>query len=119
MMKKEKKMKRMATLLESGLDSELATSTVEKFDHLDDNSFDGLVEVFAAMKPKKEEMPEMKKKASETETITEEVLENVETEDAVVISVGSETSASDTDNTRAALIDFVYSRLGKTLNKGE
>jgi hypothetical protein len=119
MMKKEKKMKRMATLLESGLDSELATSTVEKFDHLDDNSFDGLVEVFAAMKPKKEEMPEMKKKASETETITEEVLENVETEDSVVISVGSETSASDTDSTRAALIDFVYSRLGKTLNKGE
>jgi hypothetical protein len=123
MMKKEKKMKRMATLLESGLDTELATSTVEKFDHLDDNSFDGLVEVFAAMKPKKdekkEEMPPMKKQASETETITEEVLDNVETEDSVVISVGSEDSVSDTENTRAALIDFVYSRLGKTLNKGE
>ena len=119
MMKKEKKMKRMATLLESGFDNELATSTVEKFDHLDDSSFDGLVEVFAAMKPKKEEMPEMKKKASETETITEEVLDNVETEDSVVISVGSEETASEAETTRAALIDFVYSRLGKTLNKGE
>lgn len=119
MMKKEKKMKRMATLLESGFDNELATSTVEKFDHLDDNSFDGLVDVFAAMKPKKEEMLEMKKKASETKTITEEILENVETEDSVAISIGSEETVSEADTTRAALIDFVYSRLGKTLNKGE
>lgn len=120
MMKKEKKMKRMATLLETGLDTELATSTVEKFESLDDASFDSMTEVFAAMMPsKKKKMEEamvMKKKASEEET---EILETAETEDTVDLSVGSEAEVSEVDNTRAALVDFVYNRLGKKLNKGE
>lgn len=124
MMKKEKKMKRMATLIETGLDTELATSTVEKFESLDDASFDSMTEVFAAMMPsKKKQMEEeammmkMKKKASEeTET---QILETAETEDTVDLSVGSEAEVSEVENTRAALVDFVYNRLGKKLNKGE
>jgi hypothetical protein len=121
MMKKEKKMKRMATLLENGLDTELATSTVDKFEDLDDASFDNITEVFAAMMPmKKKKMEEeaavMKKRASEEES---QVLETAETEDTVNLSVGSESEVSEVENTRAALVDFVYNRLGKKLNKGE
>jgi hypothetical protein len=122
MMKKEKKMKRMATLIENGLDTELATSTVDKFENLDDASFDSMTEVFAAMMPmKKKKMEEeammmpMKKKASEEA----EILETAETENVVDLSVGNEVETSEVSNTRAALVDFVYNRLGKKLNKGE
>ena len=83
-----------------------------------------MTEVFAAMMPsKKKQMEEeammmkMKKKASEeTET---QILETAETEDTVDLSVGSEAEVSEVENTRAALVDFVYNRLGKKLNKGE
>jgi hypothetical protein len=124
MMKKEKKMKRMATLLETGFDNELATSTVEKFESLDDATFDSMHEVFAAMMPpKKKKMEEeammMKKKASEETVVDSDALETVETEETVDLSVGNETAVSEVENTRAALVDFVYNRLGKTLNKGE
>jgi len=125
MMKKEKKMKRMATLLETGLDTELATSTVDKFESLDDASFDSMTEVFAAMMPmKKKKMEEeamvMKKKASEETSADTEVLETAETEETIDLSVGSEEeTVSEVENTRAALVDFVYNRLGKKLNKGE
>jgi hypothetical protein len=125
MMKKEKKMKRMAALIETGLDTETASTTVDKFENLDDSSFDGMAEVFAAMmkkkmaeqdmKKKEEEAMMMKKKASEDS----EALENVETEDTVDLSVGSENEVSEVENTRAALVDFVFNRLGKKLNKGE
>lgn len=124
MMKKEKKMKRMATLLETGLDTELATSTVEKFESLDDASFDSMTEVFAAMVPmKKKKMEEeavmMKKKASEDSSVDSDVLETAETENTIDLSVGGENAVSEIENTRAALVDFVYNRLGKKLNKGE
>lgn len=123
MMKKEKKMKRMATLMETGLDHELATSTVEKFEGLDDASFDNMTEVFAAMMPKKKKMEEeammMKKKASEEISVDTDILETVETEATIDLSVGTETAVSEVENTRAALVDFVYNRLGKKLNKGE
>ena len=116
MMKKEKNMKRMATLVEAGLDNELATSSVETFDSLSDEAFDNMVSLLAAMKPKKEEM--MKKmKAEETQDVSE-VLETAEPENNVDLSVGSDAD-SELENTRAALVDFVYKRLGKTLNKGE
>lgn len=124
MMKKEKKMKRMAALVESGLDTELATTTVEKFESLDDTSFEGMKEIFAAMMPpKKKKMEEeammMKKKASEETIVDSDALETAETEETVDLSVGSETAALEVDSTRAALVDFVYNRLGKKLNKGE
>lgn len=48
-----------------------------------------------------------------------EALETAEPESNVDLSVGSDASDSELENTRAALVDFVYNRLGKTLNKGE
>jgi hypothetical protein len=104
--------------------TKLATSTVEKFEGLDDASFDSMTEVFAAMLPmtmKKKKMEEeammMKKKASEDNSVESEVLETAETEETIDLSVGNEETASEVENTRAALVDFVYNRLGKKLNK--
>ena len=127
MMKKEKKMKRMAALIETGVDTELASSTVDKFDALDDESFDTMAQIFAAMTMKKKAVMEkeqeammVKKRASEDSTVTSEVLETAETEESPIdLSVGTEEVSSDVENTRAALVDFVYHRLGKKLNKGE
>lgn len=123
MMKKEKKMKRMASLLETGFTTELATTTVDKFENLDDEAFASFTEVVAAAMTEKRKEDElypkkMKQQASDDNGI-EAVLETAETEEAVDLSVGSEDSANEVENTRAALIDFVYNRLGKKLNKGE
>lgn len=123
MMKKEKNMKRMASLIEAGLDNEAAASEVEKLESLADEAFDNVVSLLAAMKPKKEMMKKeeeammMKKKASEDEL--SEALENAEVAEETDITVGSEEPEDEMSTTRAALIDFVYNRLGKTLNKGE
>ena len=119
MMKKEKKMKRMASLIETGLDNELATSTVDKFENLDDEAFESMAAVFAAMTKKNTQEVPMKKKASEDNVADTEVLETAETETSLDLSVGDETVATEVENTRAALVDFVYNRLGKKLNKGE
>lgn len=122
MLKKEKQMKRMAALIEAGLDSEVASTTVSKFESVDDSTFDGMKEVFAALMPKKKKNEEamiMNKKASEA-SIDSNALETAETEEATVdLSVGTDTAVSEVENTRAALVDFVYNRLGKKLNKGE
>jgi hypothetical protein len=122
MMKKEKMMKRKASLVENGVDEDTANATVEKFEALDDDAFAGMVALVAAMKPAKMAKKE-DTKAEETETTvkTEDVslaLENVETDQEIDLSVGSETE-SEIQNTRAALVDFVCIRLGKNLNKGE
>jgi hypothetical protein len=120
MKKKEAMMKRKASLLEAGLDEESASSNVEKFESLDDASFENIVTLLAAMKPKKDEkeMKEgeavMKKKASED---ISEVLETAQPSEEVDLSVASE--ENELENTRAALVNFVCNRLGKTLNKGE
>lgn len=126
MMKKEKNMKRMASLIEAGLDNEAAASEVEKFESLADDAFDNMVNLLAAMKMKKEDMKKkeeeeamMKKmKAEEVEDVSE-ALETAEPETNVDLSVGSDANDGELENTRAALVDFVYNRLGKTLNKGE
>lgn len=116
MMKKEKKMKRMASLIESGLDQEAASSAVDQFDSLEDAAFDAMVELFSNA-AKKVKMPEVKKpKASETEV--EEALDNVEPNNELDLSAGSDSSETE-NTTRAALVDFVCARLGKKLNKGE
>jgi hypothetical protein len=127
MIKKEKKMKRMASLMQSGLDNDVALSTVDKFESLDDEAFDSVAAVFAAMMPdKKKKMEEeamvmrTNKKASEdTSVVDADILETAEVEDSVNLSVGNEIAVSVVENTRAALVDFVYDRLGKKLNKGE
>jgi hypothetical protein len=133
MMKKEKKMKRMATLIESGIESEIASSTLDKFESLDDEAFEAITTLVSAKMPpfllkkieedknkkKMEEEAVMKKKASEKNSADTDILENVETEPTIDLSVGGETAVSEVENTRAALVDFVYNRLGKKLNKGD
>ena len=124
MMKKEKKMKRMASLIELGIDTDTATATVDKFESLDDEAFDGMTEVFAAMnlmkkKKMEEEAMMMKKKASEEDaqsTIADpSVLETAEVDETDInLSVGGEEESA-LESTRAALIEFVESRLGKKL----
>ena len=124
MMKKDKKAKRMASLIESGVDNETAAATVDKFDSLDDETFATVTLLVAAKKMSKVEdknkenlEEEMKKKKASVEADAS-VLETAEVEDSVNLSVGSDTE-SQTQNTRAALVDFVCIRLGKKLNKGE
>ena len=123
MMKKEKKMKRMASLMEAGIDNDTAASTVDKFESLDDEAFAAMTSLFAGKMPPwlkdkeeetKEEDKKEKKKASEAEAADPSILETAEVEEEVNLGVGGEADSS-VENTRAALVEFVYSRLGKTL----
>lgn len=149
MAKKEKALKRRASLVEAGLDDEAAEAAVAKFENLDDESFDSVTfllteaakKMKAAMPPALKEALEKKKdkeedeeavmkkkpKASEEETVAEESeaeetkeaeivaeasdLDNVETEDEVNLAVGGDEEVSAVETTRAALVDFVKSRL--------
>lgn len=117
MLKKEKKMKRMASLIEAGLDNDAASAAIEKFDGVDDDSFNALTTLLAAMKPakkdeKKEEKEEEVKAASEEESEADASdLETVEVEPEVSLAVSDEEEASSVEQTRAALVDFVKSRL--------
>jgi hypothetical protein len=127
MKKKEKKMARKASLLNNGFDSEVADATIEKFEELSDDAFDAITSLWAAKMPpwlKKEEDKKKKDKmkASEgTDPVDETVLDSVEETDQVDLGVGETESdvESSTEATRAALVEFVYNRLGKQLNKGE
>jgi len=121
MVKKEKMMKRKAALTENGIEDDAALAFVEKFQSMEDEAFDAMATLFAAMKSKKEEAMKMKMKASEDEeaateetppAVTASVLDEVETQEEVNLSVGSDSSEEE-DTTRAALVEFVYSKLGK------
>lgn len=122
MAKKEKDMKRKAALVESGLEDSIATETLAKFEALDDEAFEAITVLLAAKKPSKKVPPEdmtdertetkvVKDKAS-VETADESVLDSVEVEPEVNLSVGGEIETQ-VDTTRAALVEFVSSRLGK------
>jgi hypothetical protein len=127
MMKKEKKNKRMASLVGAGLDTDTAEATVDKFDSLDDEAFDAMTSLFAGKMPpwldknKKKEDKEMeKKKASEEESNVEadpSVLETAEVEANVNLAVGSNDAESAIDSARAELVEFVCSKIGKKNNK--
>jgi hypothetical protein len=127
MMKKEKKMKRASALVASGLTTEVAEATVEKFDSLDDAAFEAMTSLLASTKSMKkcatencedEDMEEEDKEVKASTTADSSVLETVEVEQEIDLSVGGNAS-TEVENTRAALVDFVYNRLGKKLNKGE
>jgi len=131
MAKKEKKMKRMASLIESGIDSETAEATVDKFENLDDDMFASVTSLVASKKTAKveeetnevdetdkEQLDEQMKKKASTEADAS-ILETAEVEESVDLSIASDTQDSEIQNTRAALVDFVCIRLGKKLNKGE
>jgi hypothetical protein len=122
MMKKEKKMKRMASLLENGLEEADASAAVEKFESLEDEAFDAMVALVtsatkkAKMQPKMEETKVKSEEATET---VEDALDNAEPNTSELdLSAGSDASEG-VNTTRAALVDFVCARLGKKLNKGE
>jgi hypothetical protein len=117
MMKKEKKMKRQASLIESGVDSETAASIVEKFESVDDDSFEAMTTLFAGKMPPwlDKEKKKEEKKAESTDNTSEALLEEVETEADVNLGVGTDSEEVDaTENTRAALVDFISNRLSKS-----
>lgn len=117
MMKKEKKMKRQASLVESGVDSETAASIVDKFESVDDDSFEAMTTLFAGKMPPwlDKEKKKEEKKAESTDNTSEELLEEVETEADVNLGVGNDSEEVDaTENTRAALVDFISNRLSKS-----
>lgn len=119
MAKKEKKMKRMASLIEAGVDTEQSKELASKMEDFSDDQFDTVVAALANVKvatpPVVETEVATETEASET---TESVadasdLENVEAEPEVNLAVSEETDgpAIEAQVTRAALIDFVKSRL--------
>jgi len=139
--KKEKAIKRKANLVEAGLEDDAASAAVEKFDSLDDDSFEAILAAMTAVKPKKEEetkaedeaeaaMPpalkealekkkkEEKEKASEAEKLeeAESALEEVEAEETVDLSVGNDESETESAeaSVRSELVEFVSARLGNT-----
>ena len=127
MAKKEKKMKRMAALLEVGIDNDTATATVDKFENLDDDAFEAMTSLFAGKMPpwlnkENEKDPEedkmkTKKKASEDAVVEADpsVLETAEVDASEVsLSVGGDEESA-LEATRAALVEFVESRLNKKL----
>ena len=121
MMKQSKNMKRMAALLQQGVDSELASATVDKFENIDDDAFESMTSLIAGKMPDwlaKKEKDKTKEKASEV-TPEESVLETAEVTEDVSLSVGSDNDESELNTTRAALVEFVCNRLGTKLNKGE
>jgi len=124
MMKKEKKMKRVSSLVEAGIDNETAVSTVDQFESVNDDSFAALTQLLAAKKMKSvkkdEEMKEeedkamMQKKTLSSETVDASILDTAEVQEEVNLGVGGELESS-VEATRAALVEFVCSRLGKKL----
>jgi hypothetical protein len=138
--KKEKMMSRKANLVEAGLDDDAASAAVEKFESLDDEAFASMTSLLATMKPAQAEEVEAKEdteagmppalkealekkkekegKASESDELeeAESALEEVEAEETVDLSVGSDESETESAeaSVRAELVEFVSARLGNT-----
>ena len=118
MIKQNKKMNRKASLVEAGIDSETAEATVDKFESLDDDAFIAMTSLFAGKMPpwldknKKKKEDEDKKSEGHVE-VDPSVLETAEVEADVNLGVASDDSESSLETTRAALVEFVYSKLGK------
>lgn len=112
MLKKEKKMKRMASLLEIGVDNDTANAAVDKFENLEDEAFDAIKALFLAKSSTVT--------VTETNPVTEtpvdnadaSVLDSVEVTEEVNLGVGGN-SDNAIESTRAALVEYVYSRIGK------
>ena len=132
-------MKRKASLAECGFEEEEIEESLAAYDALDDEAFDRIIalqmnrmvknkkkmeeekDAEAAMPPALKEALEKKKKkeseaaadeaeAEEAEAADESVLDEVEVEEEVNLSVGSD-NESEEDSTQAALVEFVRSRL--------
>ena len=128
MMKQNKKMKRVADLVELGIDSRAATATVEKFDALDDDMFAAISDLLVAKMPEwlQKKIDEKKQKEEDKNTTKtapvaalEQALDSAESQNDIGLSVGGGEENLETNTTRAELVDYVCNRLGKTLYKGE
>jgi hypothetical protein len=111
-MKKEKKMMRKAALVETGFEDAEIESVLEKFESVNDETFAAMTEMMK-MKMKKKKEEEKNSKAEEVKQDLVDVLETVEETTDVALTVGGEDDSA-VENTRAALVDFVRARLGKT-----
>jgi hypothetical protein len=129
MIRQNKIMSRVTELVQAGVENSVAEATVNRFEALDDESFATIKSLVLShmpewVKPAASVDADAETSAEATEektesTITEDVLETAEVEPGVDLSVGSEDD-SEVQSTRASLMDFVYSRLGKPqFNKGE
>lgn len=120
MLMKEMNMKRMASLIEIGVDSEQASSITETMASLNDDQFSAVV---ATIKKTKDVAPVSQ--ASETQPVEDSAnesasaetvvdpstLDDVEVEQEVSLAVSDSEGDTGIQSTRAALIDFVKSRL--------
>ena len=112
MLKEKKKLARTASLVESGIATDLASSTVDKFENMDDAAFQGMKELLAAMPGWLQKIVDEKKKKKEEEgmmndeeedmatklgsdildkkieTVDSSILENVEVQEDVNLGVG-------------------------------
>jgi hypothetical protein len=123
--------KRMGSLVEAGLSEEDADITTKQFESLSDEQFESIVATLSKVSTQNLESAEepiaetAESSESGTEETTEEatdseegtseaseILDEVEVEEEVTLAVGGE-EESEAEHTRAALVDFVYSRLGK------
>jgi hypothetical protein len=113
-MKKEKMMKRKAALVQNGIEETVALSFVEKFLSLEDEAFEAMAGLFSSIKTVTEE-PKTTEAQLKTEEpkVTASDLENVEVEPSVNLAIGSDSVEEEENSTRAALAEFVSSKLGK------
>ena len=124
MKKKEKSMKRKASLAEAGLEEDEVEETLASFDALDDDAFEAIVammkkkgmkkkkddEAEAGMPPEVKEAIEKKKKEkeakadeAEAEEVTPEVFEEVETSEAALVVSENE---DELETARASVADW-------------
>ncbi len=123
--------KRLGSLVEAGLSEEDAEATTKQFESLSDEQFESIVATLSKVSTQNQESAEepvaetAESSESDAEETTEEatdseedtseaseILDEVEVEEEVTLAVGGE-EESEAESTRAALVDFVYSRLGK------
>jgi hypothetical protein len=124
--------KRMASLVSAGLSEEDAEATTKQFEDFTDEQFDSIVATLTKVSTQNPESTEevaadqtVEATESGAEETTEEatdneddsseaadILDEVTVEDEVNLGIGGE-EESEAQATRAALVDFVYSRLGK------
>lgn len=118
MKKKEKKAKRLAALIEVGVTNTLAATTVDKFELLDDETFAAMTSLFSVPKAESNEISATEEVSQKEEASVDStdpaVLETAEVEADVNLSIGGETE-SKIETTRAALVEYVSSILGKKL----
>ena len=122
-MKKDKKMKRMAFLIKAGLDEEEASKAVESFENLDDSTFENMAALITSVASQNKNVEESvatektvsteESKSVKEEAVDASVLEDIEPSETTDIAVGTDDSEDEVFSTRAALVDFISNRLNQ------